>query len=58
MAGIKDFMPNNTSISGKPGIVLDLFDFVYKVNIINDLNDFRKDIQSEKENESFILNLY
>ena len=38
MAGIKDFMPNNISISGKPGEVLDLFDFVDKVNTLNDLN--------------------
>ena len=36
VAGIKDFMPNNISLSGKPGEVLDLFD---KVNTLNDLND-------------------
>ncbi len=52
VAGIKDFMPNNISFSGKPGEVLDLFDFDDKVNTLNDLNDFKKDIQSEKENES------
>ena len=31
-------MPNNISIGGKPGVVLDLFDFVDKVNTFNDLN--------------------
>ena len=31
VAGIKDFMPNNISFSGKYGIVLDLFNFVDKV---------------------------
>ena len=38
MAGIEDFMPNNISIGGIPGAVLDLFDFVDKVNTLNDLN--------------------
>ena len=38
VAGIKEFMPNYISLSGKPGDVLDLFDFVDKVNTLNDLN--------------------
>ena len=38
VAGIKDFMPNNISFSGMTGTVLDLFDFVDKVNTLNDLN--------------------
>ena len=38
MAGIKEFMPNYISLSGKPGDVLDLFDFVDKVNTLNDFN--------------------
>ena len=52
VAGIPDFMPNNISIGGIPGAVLDLFDFVDKINTINDLKDFWKEIQSENENES------
>ena len=38
VAGIKDFIPNNIILSGMTGAVLDLFDFVDKVNTLNDLN--------------------
>ena len=37
VTGIKDFMPNNISFNGMNVAVLDLFDFVDKVNTLNDL---------------------